>query len=218
MSSLQLAVLVKLPVFVVWLLYGRYLSRPYKLVVLQVVIALFTETTGRYIAVVLHQYNIWLFNIYWLVDFGLLCSAGYLLAQNKTQKKLIPYAAGVTIAVLIVTMLMQGIHLQPTLAASLMNIVLVYIYLGIMSATIHTRKLWMQSGFWLSISVISFSACTIPFYSIYNYLLANDLPALGRLFQIVTALNVIRYPLVAISLYLYGRQQLLSIKKADHVF
>lgn len=219
MSSLQIAVLVKLPVFVISLVYGRFLSRPYRLVLLQVGIALVAETAGRYIALQLHQHNVWLFNIYWLIDFAILGTAGYMLTANKTQKRIIPFAMGIAMLVWAATIYRQGIWLQPTWASSLMNIILVYIYMGVMSVTLFGNgRVWLQPGLWLSISVISFSACTIPFYSIYNYLAANDPVLLGKLFNIVLLLNFIRYPLVALSFYLYGRQKLETLKKAGHVF
>lgn len=219
MSSLQIAVLVKLPVFVISLVYGRFLSRPYRLILLQVGIALVAETAGRYIALQLHQHNVWLFNIYWLIDFAILGTAGYMLTANKTQKRIIPIAMGIAMLVWAATIYRQGIWLQPTWASSLMNIILVYIYMGVMSVTLFgSGKVWLQPGLWLSISVILFSACTIPFYSIYNYLAANDPVLLGKLFNIVLLLNFIRYPLVALSFYLYGRQKLVSLKKAGHVF
>ena len=99
-----------------------------------------------------------------------------------------------------------------------MNIVLVYIYMSVMSVTLFgAGKVWLQPGLWLSISVISFSACTIPFYSIYNYLAQNDPVLLKQLFNIVLLLNFIRYPLVALSLYLYGSQRMKTVKAEANV-
>lgn len=219
MIDIILALIVKLPVFITGIKYGRYLSLPYRLVLLQVVIAIITELAGSYIAIYQHKHNIWLFNIYWLIDFWLLGMAGYMLLRNGMQKRLVPYLLVTATIVWAANIYTQGIFIHPTLALCLISIILVYIYLGVLSGNLFRNgQLWQQPQLWLSISIISFSACTIPFYSLFNHLYRTSPETLGPLFRIIIGLNLIRYPLVAFSLYLYGRQRMKSPKTANDVF
>jgi hypothetical protein len=113
----------------------------------------------------------------------------------------------------------QGLEMHPTWALSFIGIVIVYIYLGVLAGTIfRSNKLWLQPDFWLSIAIILFYSCTIPLYTIFNYLIRNNQVLLGKLFNIVMVLNVIRYPLVALSLYLYGRHRQKTLKAGNNVF
>ncbi len=219
MSSLESAAIVKLPVFVVAILYARYLSAPYRLILCQAILALIIEAIGWYIAVKLHRYNIWLFNIFGLIDFWLVGTAGYLLIKNRIQRSVIPYAMTGASLLWAGIIWQQGLKVYPTWALSFIGIVVVYIYLGVLAGTIfRSNKLWLQPDFWLSISIILFYSCTIPLYTIFNYLIRYNLLLLEKLFNIVMVLNIIRYPLVALSLYLYGRYRQKTLKAGNNVF
>jgi hypothetical protein len=86
-----------------------------------------------------------------------------------------------------------------------------------MDTMLHSKQPAKAPEFWLSISHVVFFSCTIPVHGLYNYLVDTSPDTLEKLYSIVNVLNHIRYPLVALALYLYGSQQAKAQKAVTHV-
>jgi hypothetical protein len=77
-----------------------------------------------------------------------------------------------------------------------------------------SKNILKQPVFWLSLSTILYCACDIPYMGLNNYLSEHS-PILARqLYKINAVLDIIRYPLVAISFILLGRQKQVVVKTA----
>ena len=68
----------------------KNLILPYRLILVQVVIALIFESLGVYLSIILHLSNSWLFNIYMLLELLLLgcksCHVKFFMVINRIQE------------------------------------------------------------------------------------------------------------------------------------
>jgi hypothetical protein len=206
--DLLFTILGKIVAIFIGLYFIRRLSLAYRLILIQVFIAIITELAGSYIAHVLNQHNIWLFNYYWLADMWLTGLAGYLLISNKHLKKWVPRLLIIATAIWVTTVITNGIDKQPLTALCLMSIIAAIIYFAVLiNVLFNSRQILKSPEFWLSLALILYFSCIIPFWGLFNYLYNTNPKLLGQLFQIIDILNFVRYPLVALSFYLYGIQQ-----------
>lgn len=201
--------------------YYKRLPKAFKLVLCQVILALICESLAKYL-IVSHSYrynNLWIFNIYLLGEIWLNGIAGRMLINNKTIKKVIPFLlAGLTV--------LWSINIYVESMASFANwcfiatsIVLIFIYFAVLFdlALFKNQRIVNQPAFWLSLSILLFFGCDLPYFGLRNYLIGHQLNGIEhRLHTINTILSLIRYPLIAISFILcgYGRKQKGSIKIA----
>jgi hypothetical protein len=208
----------KILAILIGLVYLRRLSTAWRLILLHVIVAIATETAGRYIGVVLHQFNLWLFNIYWFVELWLLSIPGLMLQHNYRMKRLAP---GLLIgnSILWIWGFYKGQMCDNLIVQQCINgIILVAIYFVLLVETMmHTTRVLRSPEFWLSVSTILFFAISTPLHGLMNYLIDTDPVALKKLFKIVMVLNDIRYPLVALALYLYASQQANASKMKTNV-
>ena len=84
--------------------------------------------------------------------------------------------------------------------------VVLFIVVLFNSGVFNNANILSQPAFWLCLSSILFYGCDIPYMGLHNYL-SSHFPNLGiQLANINTVLDVIRYPLVAVSFLLLGRK------------
>lgn len=199
-------------------MFFRHLALPYRLVMLQVFLGLLAEVTGWYIAAVYREHNLWLFNWYWLSELWVVGTAGILLLKNRVLQK------GFLGLLLIPTILwiyfisINGIDMHPAPALTAIGTTLVVIFIAVLfHASFSSQSLSSQPVFWLALSVLIFFGGIVPYYSMFNYLYKTNPALLGKLFVITEVLNHVRYPMVAIGLFLAGRQHLATVKIGNHV-
>ena len=193
--------------------YFRYLSRPYKLVLALIALAFFFESYGAYIISHLHHANVWLFNCYMLIDSWFMGSAAIYLVTERKIKKVFIVLLAVYSVVWFVDIGVNSLYKYANMTMVFGLIILTVIYLIVLfSNSVFTSKSMLkQPVFWVSVSTILYCACDIPYMGLYNYLLLHS-PSLSlKLFYINLVLDVIRYPLAAVSFILLGRQKQLVL-------
>ncbi|MCB0697543.1 MAG: hypothetical protein KDC07_09280 [Chitinophagaceae bacterium] len=205
-----LLVIVKSIAFALLVRYWKTLPIAYKLVILPAALSLVVEVVGRYIALVLQQSNVWIFNIYALIQMLLLGTAGYLFADRKVLKQVILslmitctlfwiwYAVYIDIRTLF-----NWFFVTSSLA-----VVVTYILVIIDKALFRGQKIFTQPLFLISISYIIFSASVIPLFGVMNMLINTNMDVARSLFTINRVANILCFALITIAFYLYCKQEM----------
>jgi len=204
----------KLFALIVGLIYYKYLPRTYKLVLCLIAIASFCESYGYYIGHHLKEHNAWIFNFYMLIELWIMGLAAYFIVKNN-RIKIFFVSLLVTNTVIWVICITRSSIFSYANIAMVFNLVSLSIIFGIVLLTnslFNKEDMIKQPIFWLSVSTIIYCACNIPYMGMYSYLLAHTPVLAKQLFKINGILDIIRYPLVAISFILLGRQKQVVLK------
>jgi len=215
MALLVLVILGKILTLVVGWYYFKYLPTPYKLIFYLTAVALCSEGYGFYIANILREPNGWLFNSYILLEVWLSGIAAIKLMNLKT-KNIFFILLGIQTLFWTISVLRGSIYVFANFALVLGLIMLTLMYLIVLfsNSVFNSNDILKQPVFWLSISTVLYCACDIPYFGLHSYLISNSPRLAHRLIYINTVLDVIRYPLVAISFILLGRQKQAVLKAA----
>ena len=207
MQFLFFLVLPKIVAILLGIAFFRLLPRLYVLLLFQSVLALICESYGYYLGDILHQNNVWIFYYYTLIECWLIGIVGYqLLKKNSLQKVAIMLLFICTI-IWLYDLMSLGIKIMSNRFLVSYGIVTVLIYIGVLSTrAFETSSLLKNPIFWISVSFILYFGCTIPYFGLWNYLIDNSMRLANSLFNILLVLNIIRYPLIGLSFYLYGKQ------------
>lgn len=195
--------------------YAKKLSKPFIYILIQIFLALIIETYGWYLSIVLSQYNVWLFNSYYLIELWLLLLCAYLLISNSLFKRIILSLLLLGTAIWASNIYIVGFNTLIIWSILFNSIAFVFSYSYILYNLIFydDAKLIVQPKFWLCMSMIIYFACNIPLFGLLNFLVDNDMHLAKNLFWINLILNFIRYPMVAVSFYLLGKQGLAAKQK-----
>lgn len=186
--------------------YFRRYSLAYKLVFWQVLLATAAEIFGH-VSSFYSKSNLWFFNFYWIAEFLLVSAIALSLVASRPVRRYIVIAGVITTGIYIANLISQGLQLHPTLGISAINITAVSFYFAVLFQAAFTNKhLVKEPDFWLSIAMILFYGCLLPYYALFNYLYAKHPDVMSQFFKIIVVLDVIRYPITGISLYLAGSQ------------
>ena len=201
----------KIIAIIVGALYWRYLSRPYRIVLLLVVLALIFETIGYYLGHFKQQQNVWLFNLYMPLEPLLLGVASLEFIKMKKYKPIVYGLLLLNFIVWLLEILHNSIYNFASFSMICGCFLLTGLYIGVLlNNTIYgKRALVSEPSFWLCLSVILYFGCDIPYMGMFKYWGVHKL-ALIRLANINSLLDLIRYPLVAISFFILGYQQRLE--------
>ena len=196
--------------------YFRFLSLPYKLVLFLIAIAASFECSGYYIAMHLHEPNSWLFNLYILIDVFFMGSAAILLIDNRKTRRLFMVFIFIDSIIWIMDIITNSIYEFANFAmvCNLIFSTIMFLIVLFSNSIFHSKKMLKQPVFWLSVSTILYSACDIPYMGLHNYLIIHAPVLSNELFTINTVLDIVRYPLVAISFILLGRQKQVALNAA----
>jgi len=194
---------------IVGIYYFRYLPRPYRLVLLLIAIALFCESYGYYISIYRHAHNAWVFNIYMFFEALLLGVAAIYLTNNQFSKKSFLVLLILNSIIWIAVIVTNSIYAFATISMVCGCCVLTVIYIVVLytNSLFSNEKAFKQPVFWLSIATILYFGCDIPYMGFQSYLIAHSPILVLKLENINRILDRIRYPLVAISFILLGRQK-----------
>lgn len=205
----------KLITLAIGMYYFKCLPNPYKWVFFLTAIALFCECVGYYLGVRLHKPNAWLFNIYLLFDIWMMGTAAIYLMNFKKNVYFFVALLGYTI-VWVISVAINSINTFANFAMVFGLILLTIMYLLVLfnNSVFKKSNILTQPVFWLSLSTILYCSCDIPYFGLHNYLIIHAPRLSYKLIGINTVLDVIRYPLVAISFILLGRQRQIVLKAA----
>jgi len=197
---------------VIALIFGLFLSKRlntfYLLFLLQLILAVLFEAYGYYISVVLGEYNLWLFNIYILLEISLLTLAYTVLSKNKITNIFAAISLVMLVAFWVYSIYNYGINTLANIFYISGCILLVVLYFHLLFALVifNSHKILKNPLFWICSSVLIYFGCFIPYKGIENRMISNDIDLAKRLFDINLGLNIIRYSLVAVAFHLYGTQ------------
>lgn len=215
MYALVFSVVDKVLILSIAIYYARYLSTAYWLIVLQVAIAIFCDSYGKYL-VYHNQYNTWLYNYYMLAELWLTGSAAVYFIKKKILKQGVLFALLLVNMIWIIEVFHYGIIRFATNTFMSLCVVLIIIYTGVLfNRSIFTNKsIIKQPVFWLALSVILYFGCDLPYLGLNNYLVKMSMSMAEKLFLINQLLDITRYVLIGIGIFLHGYQHKKALKTA----
>lgn len=198
----------------------KQLSFPFRILYFQVCIALVIEIIGAYIALVLREHNIWLFNTYLLFETGLVLTPAILLLNNPKLKKAAWALLATSPLAWIVNVYHTGIHSIANwhFLTYCIIAIITYLFLLFDSGIFNGKKLRQQPVFWIALSALVYFACMIPYKGFETYLFANDMKMARTLFNINAGLGFLRYLFLAISFYILGNEAKKNIINDAHAY
>ena len=153
--------------------------------------------------------NQWVFNIYILLECGLLLWAGYVYFNNKRAGRYIIAGFVIFLVIYVYQLSKQGFLLFANYAFLTEGIVTVSLYIFILFGSVVKRQppRRIKPEFWLSLGLIMYFAGNVPYMGLVHYFqkLSADLNTL--LFYFITdVLGNLRYLMAAISFWLYAKK------------
>lgn len=198
--------------FFIGMIMYRKLNKAYKLIYLQVFISFLIECGGFAFEKVHPRHsNAWLYNLYLPIDCGMLLWAAHYFINEKIKIRPFIFIVGysVFIAVWLFCIIQSGWNEFAFIAVSVDGFLILIAYLLVLYSSIisNTNKLLTLSIFWTCLGIILYYGCSIPYFSMYQYLAKKLTAAEDRkLYYILLALNYIRYLSVTFSFYLHYKQ------------
>jgi hypothetical protein len=149
------------------------------------------------------------------IDFSLIGLTGIYMLKNKLLKRIFLFFLILNIIIWIINIAANTIYVFATISMIIGCAIMVMLYIILLLNNIlFNSNVLKQPIFWLSLSSILFYGCDIPYMGM-NVYLSTHMPAMAlQLSKINFILDIIRYPLVAISFILLGRQKQVVIKAA----
>jgi hypothetical protein len=195
--------------------YFRRLPFPYRLVFYLTAVALLFECYGFYLGPHLHRNNSWLFNIYILLDAWLMGTAAIYL-MNIRKRYFFFGTLVVETVIWLVNICVYSIRIFADVAmvAELALLTIMYLFLLYSSSVFKKSNILYQPVFWLSFPTILYCACDIPYFGLHNYIIVHAPTLAVEIAVINTILDILRYPLIAISFILLGRQKQVALNVA----
>ncbi len=184
------------------------LTLPYKLLLLQIIMAFINDIVAWAIQKYVGYSNVPLYNIYTIVEVWLLGSACRLLFKNPVVRRMISYLLPCLTIIWMVNTIENGISVFNNWAVISNAIFYVIFYLMLLGDnSIFTRKeLYKQPLFLISMAIVVYYATIIPLFGLMNYLTNSKMQLAGKLFKINFGAAILRYLLVATAFYLYARK------------
>ncbi len=200
----------KIFAIIIGFIYLRKLPLAYRLILLQVVLAISAELYGRQLAKY-SVHNAWVFNIYNLSDLILTGTVAGLLLGKVKYASIAYYLVAIMCIFWSIEVYVYGIHHLASLFFTGSCIVLALLYIWLLySKLLFTKKILKEPVFWLSISVILYFGCCLPYFGLYNYLIAHEYVIAKKLMNINRVLNFLRYPLIGVCF-------IIAAKKYDRI-
>ena len=196
--------------------YFRYLPTPYRMVLYLIAIAFICEGYGYYLGHFLGQVNLWLFNFYAVIEVWLMgMAACYLVTKRQMQIFFITLLVIFSLVWLLYIVL-YSIYVYANMATTLGLVFLTFMYIIVLfeNSLFNSNNILKQPVFWLAFSTILYCACDIPYVGLFGYLTHHSNELHKQLNMINAVLDIIRYPLAAISFILLGSQKQVVVKTA----
>lgn len=197
----------KLLALLIGIYNNKYFPFAYRLFVLHVFTALFTEVLGLYLISIKYS-NVLLFNVFNLLEVWLLTLAAASLVSHGYIKKTL-YSFLILISfywVYNVIYLSNRQYFNWHLVTYSVFFIVIYIVVLFDNSLFRQKHLLRQPLFLICLSVILYCGSSIPLFGTLNFLVETDMKTAAKLFYISHVMNILRYSLVALAFYLYGRQ------------
>ena len=216
MQLLLPVIIGKILAIAVGLYYFRCLPWPYRLLLLTIVLAALAESFGRYIAVHMHQHNSWMFNFYLIIDFTLNGIIAIAVTKGSTARRFFPVLMATYYIGWVAEIAINSLYVLAnyTIVFGAVLLTVMYVFVLFNNSIFSGKNILGQPIFWLAMATILYCAPGIPYWGLHNYLI-NNAPKLSHQLNIInTVLDILRYPLAAISFILLGRQKTGALKTA----
>ena len=203
MNLLELLNLLPLITAIVGVVFFRFLTGPFRLVVAMCFLAFITELVGMLLTETSHS-NAWVYNIHTLFELWLLGGVAVMLLE-KYRSKVLVMVIGLTLF-----WVYQAISIGVLRFLNYAFIANSFFFFGAFLFVLYKNSRKSQSFFqmpdtWLSMAQVIYFTGTIPFWGMFNYLNAHSLPLSRKLYIINNALSVGYYVLIAFSFVLRAR-------------
>lgn len=202
MQFFLLPIVLDILTVVVGLLYFKSLSFAYRLLWMHLILTTIAEMIGAYLSMEKKE-NVWFYNFFGILPELLLVSTAGMLLITGLFRKFVPYLIVIGLLIWTINIYTKGLHLFANWAFLYTCFLVIVIYMNVLLSLIFNRSnLLNEPSFWLSVSLLLYFSCALPYFGLYNYLAIKSPQMLRALFTINSVLNVIRYPLLGVSFYL----------------
>lgn len=180
----------------------------YRLILLQIILALFIEIGGLVLSKTNAHDNSWLYNIYALAEswvLGGVCLQT--LSLKKVKKVIFSILVGCSVVWIIET-IMTGFFTfnNKFFVVWALSAIVVFIYSLIANSVFANSSVIKQPFFLLAMGIVIYYASIIPTFGLLNIVIDEDSELAVRLYDITLVAAIIRYALTAAALYLHGRK------------
>ncbi len=181
-----------------------------RLIFVEVTFSILFDTTGWLLHYFDIENNAGLYNIYWFFNLWFTGMAAWQVLNMPGFKKMalvMLYITTIAGFYFVWAKQFTGLASYFFLSAC---VVLTFLYLLVLVQflSVNTQKLFREPVFLLSVTLIIYYACNIPFWAYLNYLNQHQDSLARKLFGIIThPLNVLLYSSIAICFALAGRRQ-----------
>lgn len=198
----------KVLVIIIGCLYYKKLTAPYKIIFFHLVFAFFTEALGICLTLIEQPNNVWLFNIYLIVELWMIGWAGQMFLQRQDIKKYIKWILCAFTIYWIINWVKhtEGYLLNTFSVLSSFFLVALYVLVFFSNLSFTRQNMFSNPLFYICVSCLLYFACFIPLLGLFNYLAQTNKKMASNLYAINLALNYIRYGLVGVAFYLCGTQ------------
>lgn len=190
------------------ILYKK-LPRGYKWIWIQVFVGLIVEITGHYLG----KGNVWLFNLYLLLDCGILITASYFLIQKNFFIYILPVLYIIFLYFWVVDIKNRGMHVFADHAFAIEGVILISLYILILWLNLLQYKRHFLAIAVLSIAIILFYGCITPYFSmlktIINQLTINQQNMLHL--SLLDVVNNIHYFLITVSFIICPKHKIKKV-------
>jgi hypothetical protein len=182
----------------------------FRLFFFDLLLVFINETAGLYFIYFVYKphagNNLWTNFIYIVVEVWLMGMAGYLLISNKLLRKTIPWLLVSFTGMVVAYACIRSVHEAPVMCFFFASLILVGIFLYVIIQMVNMKVVSREPLFWMSIGLIIFYGCNIPYWGVFNYLLKNDLKMLQKLVMLLWVINILRYSLTTVSFLLLPKK------------
>lgn len=169
------------------------------------------ESVGMYINLFcsreLQRKAVAAFNIYIVTESIFIYLVGRYAATSLFFRRIIAVTTGLFFFYCALNIYFNGFFSYPTAPLLLFAVNGLVIFLGLLILQSESRTFFKQPIFYLSLGMVVFYGCTMPYYSVVNYFAKADNQILKKLAQILFISNYIRYILTTVAYIILHRQQ-----------
>lgn len=207
-SYLAVTYIIQLVTLLIGLTNWSRLKLAYKLILIQVLLALIADFSAWVVSHYWHAHNGIIFNSYNVLELWLLGLAVYAFISHAQFKKFIRFVLPILTLSWLTIIIIKGPYVFNNWIVLVEAIfyLISFVFVLFNNSLFSAKEIYKQPLFLIAISVILYFSTIIPLFGLLNYLVESDANIARKLYQINNVANPVRYALVAIAFYLYARE------------
>jgi len=158
----------------------------------------------------LNEDNQFIFNIYIQIELFMLLTASVILLNDKMSKHLAGILYTSFIIILFLQMSFSDVSVFANYAIAVSGFAVTILYILILYRLLKTNPSLLKHSpeIWASLGLIIYSACNVPYFTMFHYLNAHYLELSAKLFHVITdVLANIRYLFLALAFWLVWKNR-----------